>query len=74
MRHRCPRGTHPRLVLTYAVFALRSSWREWTVAYVSLPSIGGIVMFLKLSANLLTEASAMVGGGGGGGQINKVKK
>ena len=35
--HRCPSMPHPMLVLTDAAFELRSSWREWIMAYMGLP-------------------------------------
>ena len=63
MIHRFPSVPHPRLVLTDAAFELRSSWREWIVAYVVLPSIGRIVGFSNLLTILTTEADATVGMG-----------
>ena len=48
VRDMCPSVLNPRLVLTDATFELRSLWRKWTVTYVRLPSISGIVEFLKI--------------------------
>ena len=53
-----------RFVLTDAAFELRSLCMAWIVAYIGLPSIGGIAGFFKLSTSLLMEVTAMVGGGG----------
>ena len=60
-RHRCVRVLQLRLVLTGAAFEFRSSCIAWSVAYVGLLSIGGMLGFLKLSMSLLTEGAAMVG-------------
>ena len=57
---------HPRLVLKDAMFDLRSSWREWIVVYMGLPSIGGTVEFSEISIKLLTDVAAIWGGGGRG--------
>ena len=45
------------MFLIDAVFKFRISWRDWIVAYVGSPSIGGFVEFLKLSTILSMEVA-----------------
>ena len=61
VRNRCPRVPQPRLAVTDAAFESRSSCIVWSVAYVSYPSIGGMLGFSKFSTSLSTEGAAMVG-------------
>ena len=61
VRQRCSRVPHPRLVVTDAKFEFRSSCIAWSVAYVGLPLIGGMLGFLKLSTSLSMEGAAMMG-------------
>ena len=62
VRHRCLRVPQPRFVLTETAFQLRSFYMAWILAYIGLPSIGGMVGFLKLLTSLSKEVAAMVGG------------
>ena len=60
-RHRCLSVPQTRFVLTDDIFMLRILCMAWIMAYVGLPSIGGMVGFSKLSTSLLAEGDAMVG-------------
>ena len=51
----------PRLVVTEATFKFRSLCIAWIAAYVGSPSIGGMLVFSKLSTSLSTEGANMVG-------------
>ena len=62
VRHMWPRVSQPRLMVTDAALEFRSLYIACSAAYVSSPSIRGMLGFLKLSTSLSTEGAALAGG------------